>query len=444
MRARQRLVLRILLLCLMVPGWGQVKTGPAAASPKITPDLLGGLAWRSIGPAVFGGRITDVAGVAGNPNILYVAHARCRPVQVDERRNDRSSRFSTTDRRRPSAPSPSPPTIPKSSTSGRGREPSGTASPSGTGSTNRSTAARPGRHLGLKETERFSRIVVNPLNPDVVFAAAMGHEWGPNKERGVYRSTDGGATWKNVLFANDTTGASEICFDSKNPNIIYAGMYDYLRRPWHFRSGGPGGGLLSLVGRRRDVAEADRSRAQKRAARKRARRPDRARGESEQPPNVVYAMIESEEPGELWRSDDRGATWRMVSDDRNINYRPFYFSVIRVDPADENRIYAFCRSLFVSSDGGKTFAEIGYWKIFGDHHAHLDRSGQSPPDAQRNGRRILRFERPRRRPGISSISCLSPSPITSPSTWPIPTTSSADSRTTRSGGDRTRNGTSWG
>ena len=98
-------------------------------------------------------------------------------------------------------------------------------------------------HLGLKETERFSRIVLHPANPQVVLAAAMGRAFGPSQERGIFRTTDGGATWQRTLFVSDTTGASDVAIDPKDPNIVYAGMYDYMRQPWAFRSGGPGSGL---------------------------------------------------------------------------------------------------------------------------------------------------------------------------------------------------------
>ena len=99
-------------------------------------------------------------------------------------------------------------------------------------------------HLGLAKTERFARIAIDPRNPRTVIAAALGRAFGPSQERGIYRSTDGGATWQRTLFVNETTGASDVAIDPKDPSIVYAGMYDYLRQPWHFRSGGPGSGLF--------------------------------------------------------------------------------------------------------------------------------------------------------------------------------------------------------
>lgn len=339
-----------------------------APEQKVAPELLGGLVWRSIGPAVFGGRITDVAGVPGDPNILYVAHAAGGLFKSTNGGITFESIFNdgTTLSIGAIALAPNNPEVIYVGTG------EGTARNSvsfGDGIYKSVDGGRTWKNLGLRDTERFSRIVVNPLNPEIVYAAAMGHEWAPNKERGVYRSNDGGITWKNILFTNETSGACDICFDSKNPNIIYAGMYDYLRQPWHFRSGGPGSGLY----RTSDGGDTwqkltDPSLRNGLPGRGLVGRIGLAVSLSN--PKVVYAMIESEEEGELWRSEDRGFTWKMVSDDRNINYRPFYFSVIRVDPADENRVYALCRSLFISTDGGKNFAETGsYWKLFGDHHA---------------------------------------------------------------------------
>jgi photosystem II stability/assembly factor-like uncharacterized protein len=222
-------------------------------------------------------------------------------------------------------------------------------------------------HLGLPDSERFSRIVINPLNTDEVFAAAMGHAWGPNEERGVFRSRDAGATWERVLYQNETTGASDVAIDPLNPSIVYAGMHDYLRQPWHFRSGGPGSGLFrsadggdtwvrltdpelenglpgtGLIGRvGMSVHAAD--------------------------PNRVYALIESQEEGQLWRSDDRGITWLMVNSDRRLNNRPFYYTQVRADPVDPDRVYTVAGSFSISTDGGATFSGHG-GSMFGDHHA---------------------------------------------------------------------------
>ncbi len=99
------------------------------------------------------------------------------------------------------------------------------------------------KYIGLRDTEKFSRVLVHPTNHDVVYAAALGHEWGPNEQRGIFRTVDGGDTWERVLYVDSTTGAADLAMDPENPRILYAAMYDFQRQPWSFRSGGPGGGL---------------------------------------------------------------------------------------------------------------------------------------------------------------------------------------------------------
>ncbi len=221
-------------------------------------------------------------------------------------------------------------------------------------------------HLGLDDTERISEIRIHPENPDIVFVAAMGHEWGPNEQRGVFKTTDGGESWEKVLYVNETTGASGIDFDSENPEIIYAGMYDYMRKPWHFRSGGPGSGLYKS-------SDGGETWVELTADAPGNGLPEGLLGRTDvkvapNNPYVVYAMIESEVNGELWRSDDRGKTWRMVSDNPEINDRPFYFTDIRINPADPNLIYALSGGFYISEDGGKTW-DRGAEDVHGDFQA---------------------------------------------------------------------------
>jgi len=219
----------------------QPKARPEEAS-KVSPDLLKGLEWRAIGPAVFGGRVTDVAGVPGDPNIIYVAHASAGLFKSVNGGTTFQSIFNDGGTLSVGAISLAP-NNPDVIYVGTGEGKPRNSVSFGDGIYKSLDGGRTWKHLGLKDAERFSRIAVNPRSPEIVFAAAMGHAWGPNRERGVFRSTDGGANWKNILFVNETTGAADLCLDPKNPRIIYAAMYDYLREPWHFRSGGPGSGL---------------------------------------------------------------------------------------------------------------------------------------------------------------------------------------------------------
>jgi len=356
----------------------QPKARPEEAS-KVSPDLLKGLEWRAIGPAVFGGRVTDVAGVPGDPNIIYVAHASAGLFKSVNGGTTFQSIFNDGGTLSVGAISLAP-NNPDVIYVGTGEGKPRNSVSFGDGIYKSLDGGRTWKHLGLKDAERFSRIAVNPRSPEIVFAAAMGHAWGPNRERGVFRSTDGGANWKNILFVNETTGAADLCLDPKNPRIIYAAMYDYLREPWHFRSGGPGSGLYrSSDGGDTWIKLSDPARKNGLPSAGVLGRIGLAVSPSR--PNVVYAMIESEDANELWRSDDRGNSWRGVCSQPEINARPFYFSVIRVDPEDENRVYSLNRSMWSSADGGKTFREIGYWKVFGDHHALWIDPG--------NGKRIL-------------------------------------------------------
>jgi photosystem II stability/assembly factor-like uncharacterized protein len=356
-------------------------SSPPIPLTEVAPELLRGLEWRAVGPAVFGGRVTDVAGVPGQPHIIYVAHASAGLFKSTNGGTTFQSIFDDAGTQSIGAIALAP-DDPDTIYVGTGEGKPRNSVSYGDGIYRSTDGGKSWKNLGLRNSERFSRIVVDPHDTNIVYAAAMGHEWGPNKERGLFRSLDGGITWKDVLFVNDTTGACDVCLDPKNPRIVYAAMYDYLREPWHFRSGGPGSGLYrSSDGGESWVRLTD---------------PSLKNGLPTSGPlgrigiavcigneNVVYAMIESENEGELWRSDDRGTTWKAVSYNPEINARPFYFSVIRVDPADENRVYSLNRSMWLSTDGGKNFKEIGYWKIFGDHHAlWIDPSN---PDRLLNG-----------------------------------------------------------
>jgi photosystem II stability/assembly factor-like uncharacterized protein len=355
---------RLLAAALLVVGALGISAAQKTAGHGVDASLLEGLHWRSVGPAVFGGRVVDVAGVPGNPNIIYVAHSSAGLFKSTNGGITMESIFNDGNTLSIGAIAVSPDN-PNVVYVGTGEGTVRNSASFGDGIYKTMDGGATWKHLGLTDSERFSRIAVNPLHTEIVFAAAMGHEWGPNKERGLYRSTDGGNSWKQVLFVNETTGASDVALDPANPNVIYAGMYDYMRQPWHFRGGGPGGGLykssdggdtwvkLNDPALHNGLPGGIVGRVQTSISRSN--------------PNVVYSMIESRE-GLLWRSDDAGAHWRMASNDRRINPRPFYFSFVKVDPTDENRIYCMAPDPMVSEDGGKNFRAIDYWKMFGDAH----------------------------------------------------------------------------
>ena len=363
-------LLALALTCGVVAGMRPDAEALGAAQPteKIVVDgaLLGGLRWRAIGPAMLGGRVSDVAGVAGNPNILYVAFASNGLWKSLDGGISFESMFESGNTLSLGAVAVAPdnPSVVYIGT-GEGKPRNSTSF--GDGIYGSRDGGKTWEHLGLSKTERFARLAIHPRDSKTIYAAAMGHEWGANEERGVYRSTDAGRTWTRALYVNATTGASDLAIDPGNPNIVYAGMYDYLRQPWHFRSGGPGSGLYrSSDGGQSWTRLTDPARDNG--------LPKGTLGRiglaiSPGRPEVVYAMIETDGEGVLWRSDDRGDRWRLMSRDLAVNARPFYFSVIRVDPADENRIYSLNRSLHISDDAGKSFRSVGYARIFGDFHA---------------------------------------------------------------------------
>lgn len=362
-----------LLFALVAAGLaaGRLDAGAAGGAAeedavRVDDRLLAGLRWRALGPAMFGGRVSDVVGVPGNPNILYVAFASAGLFRSDDGGISFESVFDTGNTLSIGAIALAPdnPAVIYVGT-GEGKPRNSTSF--GDGIYRSLDGGKTWTHLGLVDTERFSRLAIHPRDANIVYAAAMGHEWGPNEERGVYRSTDAGRTWSRVLFVNATTGASDVAIDPANPNIVYAGMYDYLRQPWHFRSGGPGSGLY-----RSSDGGASWERLSDPALHNGL--PNGTLGRiglaiSPSRPQVVYALIETDGEGVLWRSDDRGERWRLMSRDRSINARPFYFSVIRVDPVDADRIYSLSRSLYISGDAGRTFRSVDYWRIFGDFHA---------------------------------------------------------------------------
>ncbi|MFQ5630238.1 MAG: hypothetical protein ACE5I1_15825, partial [bacterium] len=217
--------------------------------------------------------------------------------------------------------------------------------------------------LGLEKTERIHRILINPHYTDVVYVAAMGTAWGENPERGVYKTTDGGTTWQRILFVDEKTGAADLVIDPQNPNKLIAAMWQFRRWPWFMKSGGPGSGIF--------VTYDGGKNWQKRTHEDGLPKGDLgrtglaiARGN----PQVVYALVEAKKSVML-RSDDGGHKWRKINDSDNVNPRPFYYADLRVDPKNENRVYAIHSRATVSEDGGKSFRTlVQSSKIHGDVH----------------------------------------------------------------------------
>lgn len=227
-------------------------------------------------------------------------------------------------------------------------------------------------NLGLKESERIAKIIVDPADSNTVYVCATGKLWSDSDERGVYKTTDGGKNWKKVLKgANLSTGCSMLTLDEKNPNTLYAGMWDFRRKGWTFRSGGEDANAPSASSLFKSTdggatwKELDENSAKGLPAKPWGRI---AVTSAPSKPEVVYALIEAEPPKNgLFRSDDGGKNWTAVDRGPNMIGRPFYFANLIVDPKDENKLYKVGFSLTMSSDGGKTFSNVS-GGMHGDMH----------------------------------------------------------------------------
>lgn len=343
-------------------------TGPQNqdAAPAVPSPVAINLGWRQIGPAMFAGRVADVAGVPGHSDVLYVAAASSglyKSINGGTTFEPVFESGTTLSIGAIAVQADNPDVVYVGTGEGAVRN----SISFGDGVYKTTDGGRSWQHLGLERTERFSRIQIHPTNPQIVLAAAMGRAFGPGEDRGIYRSSDGGASWQRTLFVNSTTGASDVAIDPANPLVVYAGMYDYMRQPWFFRSGGPGSGLY------RSIDGGFNWKKLTDPALNNGLPGARLLGRigvsiHRNDPRIVYALIEAQEDGVLWRSQDRGITWTLVNRERRINNRPFYYTQVRADPVDPNRVYTLAGPFNVSTDGGRTFGQSG-GRMFGDHHA---------------------------------------------------------------------------
>lgn len=336
---------------------------PTAPPPQLDAALLAGLKARCIGPAVCGGRIGAVAGVPGDPTTIWVGAAsggvwkstdggvRFTPVFDDQ---DVTSIGAI-------AIDPRSPDVVWIGT-GEGN-PRNSASV-GRGVYKTRDGGRTWQRLGLHRTERIHRILLHPTSPDTAWVAAMGTSWGENDERGVWKTTDGGATWTKVLYVDERTGCGDLALDPKNPDRLFAAMWQHRRWPWRFESGGPGSGLhRSLDGGATwtRLGEADGLPAGELGRIGLAIAPS--------DPRTVYALVEAKKNA-LLRSDDGGFRFRTVNQGDDIAPRPFYFCDLRIDPHDADRVYNLHVVVDLSTDGGRTFATLVDWDAaHPDHHA---------------------------------------------------------------------------
>jgi photosystem II stability/assembly factor-like uncharacterized protein len=216
------------------------------------------------------------------------------------------------------------------------------------------------KNMGLKEARHIVRIIVHPKNPDIIWVAAMGHLFGPNETRGVFKSTDGGQNWKKVLYVNEQTGASDLVIDPSNPEILYAGTWQLIRTPYSLESGGAGSGLFKST----DGGDTWTSIKTNKGFPKGVWGIT-AIAVAKSNTDKLYALIENKDGG-LYVSENAGKTWELVNSDNNIRQRAWYYTKVFIDPADENKIYCPNVNFMVSSDGGKSFSSIR--TPHGDHH----------------------------------------------------------------------------
>ena len=338
---------------------------PVASRLPAQAALLTNLKWRSVGPANNAGRISAIAGVPGDPLTYYVAGANGGIIKTTNGGTTFRPIFDEQDAGSIGAIAiaPSDPNILYVGT-GEGN-PRNNAS-IGTGMYKSVDGGDHWTFIGLGKTDKIARLVIDSRNPDIVYACAIGREWGPNEDRGVFKTTDGGATWKKILYVDPQTGCSDISTDAGNSNILYAGMYTYRRWAWYFESGAGNTAVYKSVNGGASWTKLSG--------------PDQANGLPKTPmdrigvavapsdPDIVYVISETKDEGELWRSDDGGKTWRTVNRDPNINFRPFYYADLRVDPKNPNRVFTLSGGLYFSDDGGRTFATIAR-DVHGDHQA---------------------------------------------------------------------------
>ena len=330
-------------------------------------DLVQDMKPRNIGPGGMSGRVTAIDVVLSNPDVMYVGTAS-------------GGLWKST-----SGGIKWEPIFDKEVTASIGAVEIQQSNPSviwvGTGEGNPRNSLNGGygvyksldggktwKSMGLEKTRHIHRIVVDPTNPDVVYVGAIGSPWGIHPERGVFKTTDGGKTWKKILFTNNKTGVADLVMDPTNPNKLIAAMWEHKRDPWFFKSGGSGSGLYIT----HDGGENWKKLTDEDGLPK----GDLGRigiAIAQNKPNVVYALVESKKNA-LYRSDDGGMKWKKINDKNDIGNRPFYYSEIYVDPQNENRVFSIFTYVNVSEDGGKNFTQLmpAYRANNGvhpDHHA---------------------------------------------------------------------------
>jgi photosystem II stability/assembly factor-like uncharacterized protein len=351
------LIVSVLGLLLVSPAIALAADEKKPDAEPAKPDYFKHLKYRSIGPFA-GGRVSRVSGVAGDPLTYYAATSAggvwkssdggtsWKPIFDDQPVSSMGS----------IAIADSDPNV---IYVGAGEANIRGNVAAGNGIYKSTDAGKTWTHVWKQESQ-IGTMIAHPTNPDIAFAAVLGHAFGPNSERGVYRTQDGGKTWQRVLYKDPQTGASDVCFDPQNPRILFAGLWQAVRKPWELVSGGPGSGLYMsrdggdtwkhLTGQ--GLPEGIMGKIGVRVAPSNGQR--------------VYALIESEKGG-MYRSDDGGDHWTLTSGNHSLRSRPWYFSCLTVAPRNADVVWCPEVAMLKSIDGGKTFAPA-HGIHHGDHH----------------------------------------------------------------------------
>ncbi len=355
--------LRIASIYLLITAFlataAPAQNGPAQnGKVKLDSNSFGAIEARHIGPAVTSGRIAAIDGVARDPRIIYAGAAG---GGVWKSINGGTTFKPVFDKQIQSigavtVDQANPDTV----WVGTGETWVRNSVSVGNGLYKSTDGGDSWKMVGLEKSERIARIVVNPKNSDTVYVAATGHLWDGNDERGVYKTTDGGKTWQRVLFIDKDTGCADLAIDPQESGTVYAAMWQFRRKPYFFSSGGPGSGLYKSTDGGKNwkklttgMPEGELGRIAIAVAASR--------------PNRVYAMVEAKKSG-VYRSDDMGETWTRVTASPTATGRPFYFANMIVNPKDYNLIYKTDFTLAMSTDGGQSFAPRG-GRAHSDFHA---------------------------------------------------------------------------
>lgn len=341
------------------------KPGPA----RISDSLYNGLRWRNIGP-FRGGRSLAVAGHADQPLTYYFGATGGGVWKTTDGGANWVSISDTTFKSSSVGAIAVAPSDPNVLYVGMGEADIRSNISNGDGVYKSTDAGKTWKHIGLKLADAVSSIEVHPRNADIAYVAALGNPFAPNKERGVFRTTDGGKTWKPILTKNDSTGAIVVKLDPSNPNIVYASMWQAYRNSYTMSSGGPGCGLYKST----DGGDTWTNLSNKPGM------PKGVLGKigitvSPVNPNRLYAMIENAKGG-LYRSDDAGDSWQLINEDKNLWQRPWYYMMLAADPKDENGLIVLNVNALKSYDGGKTFERVGV------HHGDTHDIWWNPKNAQ--------------------------------------------------------------